>query len=494
MTLATSLSIGTSGIGRTPLESGATMAIPPSPAAQLRLEHGRPAGVDGVAERGRQHPLSLRFVAAELEHLYQRHAGAESLAGLRIITGAAAVIWLAAAFLIPLGTDLSHDLAMPASLVMSAIGATAFLAASGAHTLDRQHAIASLLTAANGLVILWLASVGGALPGYGVSALLLLFAYGFVSRTRFVYAAFRSVVIGGGFIVAVISHRGPESLLIDAFIFVTAVFGTLLALRLLERARRRVFIQDLVIAEQSQALEREKEASDRLLLNILPARISARLRAGELTIADEYPSASVLFADIIGFTPLAARLNPVDVIELLNGLFASFDELVAERGLEKIKTMGDSYMVAGGVPEPLEDHARRTVDLGLAMIEVAAREGAARAEGACALRVGVHSGPVLAGVIGRRKFAFDVWGDTVNVASRLESQGLPNRVHVSEATWLLVKDEFGAERRGSIDLRGHGAMQTYAIASRPGSRAHARGGAWWSAPAAPVVPIDGTAF
>jgi class 3 adenylate cyclase len=376
---------------------------------------------------------------------------------------------------------------MPVSLVMSAVGATAFLAASRADTLDRQHAIASLLTAANGLVILWLASVGGMLPGYGVSALLLLVAFGFVSRTRFVFAAFRSVVIGGGFIVAVVNYRGPGSLLIDAFIFVAAVFGTLLALRLLEMSRRRVFIQDLVIAEQSRALEREKDASDRLLLNVLPARISSRLRQGERTIADEYPSVSILFADIIGFTPLAARLSPVEVIELLNGLFGDFDELVAERGLEKIKTMGDSYMVAGGLPEPLEDHAVRTVDLGLAMIQVAAREGVARAGGACALRIGVHSGPVLAGVIGRRKFAFDVWGDTVNVASRLESHGLRNSVQVSEATWLLVKDQFDAERCGSIELRGHGAMQTYVVTGHRDG-AHAPAGAWWRSPLAPMLP------
>jgi class 3 adenylate cyclase len=467
------------------------MGPPPSPAARLQLERGRPPPVGVDAERGRQHPLSLRFLTADLEHLYQLHAGAQSLGGLRIITGVAAVMWFAAAFLIPLGTGISRDLAMPVSLVMSAIGATAFLAASRAHTLDRQHAIASLLTSANGLVILWLASVGGVLPGYGVSAVLLLFAYGFVSRTRFVFAVFRSVVIGGAFTVAVMGHRGPESLLIDAFIFVAAVFGTLLALRLNEKARRRVFVQDLVIAEQSRALAREKEASDRLLLNILPAGISARLREGEVTIADAYPSASVLFADIIGFTPLAARLSPIEVIELLNGLFGSFDELVAERGLEKIKTMGDSYMVAGGLPEPLEDHARRTVDLGLAMIEVAAREGAARTDGACALRIGVHSGPVLAGVIGRRKFAFDVWGDTVNVASRLESQGPPNRVHVSNATWLLVKDQFDAERCGSIDLRGHGAMQTHVIRGRRGGRSHVPARAWWSSPLRQRVATGG---
>jgi adenylate cyclase len=437
---------------------------------RTRRDSMRAAGLDGVREAGAQHPRSLRFLDPDLERQYQRRAGAESLAGLRIITGAAAVIWLVAAFLIPIGTDIPGEWATPAFLIMSGISATAFLTSARANTLDRQHAIASVLSAGSGLVILWLTSIGGALPGYGVSAVILLFAYGFLSRTRFVFAALRTAVLAVGFIVAASNYRGPGSLLIDAFIFIAAAFGTLVALRLLETSRRRVFVQDRVIAEQSDALEREMEKSDRLLLNVLPASISARLRDGELTIADEYPSVSVLFADIVGFTPLAARRSPGEVIELLGRLFARFDELVAERGLEKIKTMGDAYMAAGGLPEPLEDHAVRTVDLGLAMIEVAAREAVLGTEAGCTLRVGVHSGPVLAGVIGRHKFAFDLWGDTVNVASRLESQGLRNRVHTSQATWLLVKDQFDAEPRGPIELRGHGAMQTYAVTGRRDSR------------------------
>ena len=154
------------------------------------------------------------------------------------------------------------------------------------------------------------------------------------------------------------------------------------------------------------------------------------------------------------------------MIELLGGLFASFDELTGERGLEKIKTIGDAYMVAAGLPEPMTDHAERAVDLGLAMIEAASRVGPLLRGGGCVLRVGVHSGPVVAGVIGRRKFAFDVWGDTVNVASRLESRGMPNRVHVSHATWLLVRDGFDADAQGPLRLRGLGAIQTYAVTGR----------------------------
>ena len=441
-------------------------------------------------DRAAQHPLSFRFLAPELERSYQLHAGAESHGGLRIITGASAILWLAAAFLVPIDTGISRDVATPIAMAMSGIGALFFLGSSRARTLDQQHAVATVLTAGNGLVILWLASAGGVLPGYGVSAVLLLFAYGFVSRTRFIFAALRSVVIGTGFAVAAVNYPGQGSLLIDAFILAAAIFGTLLALRLLEQSRRRVFVQELVIAEQSAALAGEKEQSDRLLLNILPERISARLREGEHTIADKYPAVSVLFADIVGFTPLVARLSPAEVIELLSGLFASFDALVGERGLEKIKTIGDAYMVAAGLPEPMADHAERAVDLGLAMIEAASRVAPVTGGSGCVLRVGVHSGPVVAGVIGRRRFAFDVWGDTVNVASRLESQGMPSRVHISRATWLLVRDRFEAEPRGPLRLRGLGAIQTYAVTGHhrgPAPRSQAsvvsRGGAG----TAPVV-------
>ena len=252
--------------------------------------------------------------------------------------------------------------------------------------------------------------------------------------------------------------------MVDAFIFGAAVIGTLVALRLLERSRRRVFYQDMVITRQGDALKLEKERADALLFNVLPGSIAARLLAGERTIADAYPRVTVLFADIVGFTALTARLPADEVVQMLDRLFARFDELVAARGLEKIKTIGDAYMAAGGLSEGLEDHAARVVDLGLAMIDVAGQESDRIA--GLQLRVGVHSGPVIGGVIGQHKFAFDIWGETVNVASRLESQGIAGRVHVSAATWRTVEDLFEAETRGPIHLRGYGPMETYIIDGR----------------------------
>jgi class 3 adenylate cyclase len=422
--------------------------------------------MEAVAERGAQHPVTLRFLDDDLEQRYQLAAGAEGLAGFRMIVGASMVLWAVAAVLLPIETELPVALAVGPSLAMATASAVILLVSDWATTLDRQHALASVLTAANGLVILALASAAELLPGYGVSAVMLLFAYGFVSRTRFIFASLRSAVIAVGFLVAAALYRGPGSLLLDVFIFSAALVGTLLALRLLEQARRRVFFQEIVIGEQSAELQREKDKSDRLLLNVLPAPISARLREGEQTIADEYPSVSVLFADLVGFTPLAARLAPAGVIELLGRLFTDFDALVAERGLEKIKTIGDAYMAAGGLPEPLADHAIRVVDLGLAMLAVTARH--ARGGMDLGLRVGIHSGPVVGGVIGTHKFAFDIWGDTVNVASRLESQGARDRVYVSAVTRDLAGDAFEYEAVGAVPLRGHGLMETYAVLGRRG--------------------------
>jgi class 3 adenylate cyclase len=415
-------------------------------------------------DRGAARRWSLRFRDDQLEREYQRQGGAESLTGFRITTATAAVMWLLAAVVTPTGTPIPLDRALPVSFAMALLNWAAFMTSSWARTLDRQHSIISFLTSVNGLVILWLAFTGGVLPGYGISAIMLLFAFGFVSRTGFIFAAWRSAVVVVGFVVAAILYPGAGSLVVDAFIFGAAVIGTLVALRLLEGSRRRVFYQDIVITQQAHALWLEKNRADALLLNVLPGSISSRLLAGERTIADEYPAVTVLFADIVGFTQLAARLPAHEVVEMLGRLFARFDELVAERGLEKIKTIGDAYMAAGGLPEPLADHAARVIELGLAMIDAAAQEGDGIA--GLRLRVGVHSGPVIGGVIGHRKFAFDIWGETVNIASRLESQGIRGRVHVSAETWRNVEGLFDAEPRGPIHIRGYGPLETYTIVRR----------------------------
>jgi len=203
-------------------------------------------------------------------------------------------------------------------------------------------------------------------------------------------------------------------------------------------------------------LHRENE---RLLLNVLPASIANKLKQQVGIIAERFDDVSVLFADIVGFTPLSARLSPTELIESLNRVFSGFDELADHHKLEKIKTIGDGYMVAGGLIEQNADHLAAMATMALAMHENVRELNSEF--GGLSLRIGFQTGSVIAGVIGIRKFIYDVWGDTVNTASRLESHGAPGRTHVSEMVFERLQGRFAFEARGTIELKGRGPMQTY---------------------------------
>jgi guanylate cyclase len=213
------------------------------------------------------------------------------------------------------------------------------------------------------------------------------------------------------------------------------------------------------------ALRAEQQKSEALLLNILPRPIAERLKAAE-TIADHFVATSILFADVVDFTPLAQRLPPVEVVGILDQLFSRFDALVERHGLEKVKTIGDCYMAAAGVPDPRPDHARQAALLALDMRDVVAPSPVAGRPG-LELRIGINSGPVVAGVIGTKRFLYDLWGDAVNTASRMESQGTPGEIQITRATYELLKDEFVCRRRGTIPVKGKGRMETwYLVGSR----------------------------
>ena len=210
--------------------------------------------------------------------------------------------------------------------------------------------------------------------------------------------------------------------------------------------------------------DRFQRRSDQLLHNILPNEIADRLKDGRAMIADDFAAASVLFADVVNFTPMSAGMAPAELVGLLNDVFTSFDGFVAALGLEKIKTVGDEYMVAAGVPRPRADHAHAIAELALRIRDhVATSEVAGRR---LSLRIGINSGPVTAGIIGTHKFAYDLWGDTVNTASRMESEGIPGAIQVSPATYELIKDTYVCEARGRIPVKGKLAMETYLLASR----------------------------
>lgn len=202
--------------------------------------------------------------------------------------------------------------------------------------------------------------------------------------------------------------------------------------------------------------------SEALLLNILPKEIAAILKNEQRTIADQYEEASVLFADMVNFTPMSAEMSPVEMVNLLNEIFSHFDSLVEKYGLEKIRTVGDSYMVAAGVPRPRSDHAGAILRLALEMRDYV-RQQTLTASRPIAFRMGINSGPVLAGVIGRKKFIYDLWGDVVNMASRMESQGEGGAIQITESTYELVKDDFVCEPRGTVNVKGKGEMQVWFV-------------------------------
>jgi class 3 adenylate cyclase len=218
--------------------------------------------------------------------------------------------------------------------------------------------------------------------------------------------------------------------------------------------------------EQSLAdLKLEREKSERLLRNILPEKIADRLKNGQSTIADSFQEVTVLFADLKGFTEFSQHTDARHLVGLLDEIFSAFDHLAYVHGVEKIKTIGDAYMAVAGLPVPRPDHADAVAEMAIGM-QSAFRDVMANRDLRLEVRIGIHSGPVVAGVIGRHKFTYDLWGDTVNLASRMESHGEPSRIHVSEATRMALGDRFRFADRGEVTVKGKGPMRTFFLLGR----------------------------
>jgi adenylate cyclase len=235
--------------------------------------------------------------------------------------------------------------------------------------------------------------------------------------------------------------------------------------RLRERDRLRL----IELHREKQALEAEQEKSDRLLLNILPAAIADRLKHGEHPIADRYAGVSVLFADLVGFTELVGDISPEELVALLSDLFSSFDRLATRHRVEKIKTIGDCYLVVGGLPGGAENHVDAVADMALAMMDEIAAMNRERRRG-LSLRIGLNTGPVVAGVIGRNKFAYDLWGTTVNLASRMQSTAPPNRIHLPTAMSELLRGRFRFTPAGMVPCKGIGEVDTCLLERRAANR------------------------
>lgn len=303
-------------------------------------------------------------------------------------------------------------------------------------------------------------SLGGFVPSSGVVLWSLLAPIGALvfgaPRAVLWLLAFLALVATAG--ILDVSVRGtnalPEWLRTAFFVLNIAAISTLAVTLLAIFNRQRDQAMHLLAAEQ--------ERSEGLLLNILPKQIADRLKAGERRIADSHEHATVLFADLVGSTALALELTPDALIGVLSDVFSRIDELAQHHGVEKIRTIGDNWMGVSGVPRARPDHAQAAVRMALAVRDFVERYRTPDGR-SLAVRIGLNSGPLVAGVIGKHKFVYDIWSDTVNTASRMESQGMAGRVQVSEATYALVKDEFVCEERGAIEVRGRGVLTTYFV-------------------------------
>ena len=219
------------------------------------------------------------------------------------------------------------------------------------------------------------------------------------------------------------------------------------------------------LQEMNEKLSEEQKKCERLLLNILPEPIAEQLKDGQQHIADGFTDVTILFADIVGFTHLSAQISPAQLVQLLNEIFSAFDQLSDRYELEKIKTIGDAYMVVGGIPKPRSDHADAIAQMALAMQQEVAQFNA-KHNAALSIRIGINTGPVVAGVIGTKKFIYDLWGDAVNTASRMESHGVAGYIQVTESTYQCLRTQYEFEERGVIQVKGKGEMRTYFLKGR----------------------------
>ena len=251
-----------------------------------------------------------------------------------------------------------------------------------------------------------------------------------------------------------------QAQLLDGAVSDLALLAAVLLLGEAVRGRR-------ALDAEHRLLLAERERSEQLLLNVLPAPIAARLKQGEEVIADGFPEVTVLFADLVDFTQRSQETTPERVVRILDDLFSALDGLAERHGLEKIKTIGDAYMAVGGLPEPRPDHAEAVAEMALAVREEVARhlDPGGRP---LAVRIGIDTGPVVAGVIGRRKFSYDLWGDTVNTASRMESHGVAGCIQVTDRAYRRLRDRYRFERRGPIEVKGKGELVTWFLVGRAG--------------------------
>jgi class 3 adenylate cyclase len=397
----------------------------------------------------RIHPLSLRFADPVLEARFRRQYRLSATRQVRVTLLVGGALFLAFGFVDGWADPRLAERAWPVRLSV----AGAFLGAVGisfAKSWDRIRGKVLWAVALLGAVGMFaLIAIGGpwlelrwaglVLVVLGADTLLRLTFPSLVTLSAAILAAWPAALAIAGALAAEAAIGGAAALT------ATYVIG-LLASYTIERYARRGFLYE-------REAERERERSERLLRNVLPATIAERLKEEAGPIADHHAEATVLFADIAGFTAMSTQMPPGELVTMLNAVFTQFDQLAREHGVEKIKTIGDAYMAVAGLPDPAPDHLERVADLALAM----------RDRASLPIRIGIDTGPVVAGVIGESRFIYDLWGDAVTTASRMESHGMPGAIQVTDAVRERLADRYVFADRGEIDVKGRGRMRTWLL-------------------------------
>lgn len=420
--------------------------------------------------------LRARFSERDVESAYRAWRAERSVPFARVGMLASIVGWaIFAVASVLIGPDLKH-LALPVIAVVS-VPMIAMVLASA--YLDRWHLwverAAALANAASGtaaILILWYGGRvdgGGHFADIGTGTAVVFVFYGctilrlppgLAAAAITPYVALQEL-----FVVQAYAAEPSRAVAFTALLLVAVVSGLLLSVAL-ERSWRNAFQQERLIDAQREVIDRERERAERLLHSILPRDVAHELKVRPGTLAEAHDDVTVLFADLSDFTPLAARLTPTEVVELLNEVFSRFDACCEALGVEKIKTIGDAYMAVAGVPQPRADHAEACAELALAMRTIVRDVGERRGL-PLTFRVGMHCGPVIAGVIGTSKFAYDLWGDTVNTAARMESHGLPGEIQVTdELAQRLRASGYALRDRGIVEVKGKGPLRAWLLDGR----------------------------
>lgn len=429
----------------------------PSPAG-YDLDFGPSSSVDEPMS-----PWTLSFQSGPVEQEYTRDLSERVVAHLRFAYLLAIILYLTFAWL---DRALAPSDYLGLWRIRFGLGMPALVLAFGSTFVPplriyfQPIAVVALFLAGAGIVEMTAIAPPHVASIYYVGLILvMIYVYAFV-RLRFVLAT-----LVGMAIIAHYEYTALNRLVLDDYVLLANNLFLLSASAIglaasyqLETFQRRGFLR-------ARALRVESEKAERLLMNLLPTSVARRLIDREIPIADGYSEVTILFADIVGFTEMSSRMLPRDTVRMLNDFFLECDSLADKYGIEKIKTVGDAYMAVSGLPDYRDDHAEAMADMALEMV---GRLGGFNEERHLNLevRVGINTGPVVAGVIGRKRFLFDVWGDAVNVASRLEAHGIRNGIQVSEHTYYRLRPHFELEARGQVEIAGRAPMETYVLLGR----------------------------